>query len=76
LYPNPSTGLVKVLLNNLADTEATIDVFDFTGRNVHSSRGNFANSEIDLDLSSLSKGIYIVKVNSSSKQQSTKLVLE
>ncbi|MBY0426599.1 MAG: M4 family metallopeptidase [Cytophagales bacterium] len=77
IFPNPSeSGIVKVEVKNAIDLEATIDVFDFTGRNVHSSIGNFSNREIDLDLSSLSKGIYIVKVNSSSKQQSTKLVLE
>jgi hypothetical protein len=52
LYPNPTTGIINLIGNNIIKTE----VFDITGK----SQGLFYGNQIDL--SSLPGGIYILNV--------------
>ncbi|MDX2361522.1 MAG: T9SS type A sorting domain-containing protein [Crocinitomicaceae bacterium] len=58
VYPNPSTGLVKVS-GTLSD-EATVTVLDQSGRVLISS--DISNGD-QLDLSTFENGMYIVRIN-------------
>jgi len=57
IYPNPSSGLVTISSNQPI---ANIDVFDVTGKLVHSQQNNGKQTNTVLDLSVLSNGIYFI----------------
>lgn len=69
LYPNPSRG--KVFLHGSFDRyEALeIDVFAIGGNKVMTIQSTWENQSIELDISSLDPGLYILKINGNSAQQ-------
>lgn len=69
VYPNPASNVINVR------SEFTIDnlsVLDLTGRTVKQQISN--NKEFSLDVSDLSKGIYLVKLSSGDKEAVTKFI--
>ena len=69
VYPNPTSNVINVR------SEFTIDnlsVLDLTGRTVKQQISN--NKEFSLDVSDLSKGIYLVKLSSGDKEAVTKFI--
>ena len=69
IYPNPATESLSILLNE--KESALIEIFDQTGRRVHSQKSNTEVLKIELNVSDFSAGIYTVKViqaNRSSEQ--------
>jgi alpha-tubulin suppressor-like RCC1 family protein len=58
VYPNPTSGIVTISTNQ---TVASIDVFDVTGKLVH-SQNNIKQHNSSIDLSQLSNGIYFINV--------------
>ena len=70
LYPNPASSFVNVLSKNNFDIES-VTIFTLTGQKVLESNAS------SLDVSTLSKGIYVVKVrNSYGKSFVQKLIKE
>ena len=69
LYPNPATDFVNI---NSADTIDSYLIHDLTGRVVESSNPNSNNFRIDV--TSLNKGVYLVKLSSGDKTSSIKLI--
>jgi hypothetical protein len=62
MFPNPSSGLVQ-LDYDLGEAEFTIiQVFDLSGKLVHSEIIQDSFGTMELDLTSLSTGVYIYKV--------------
>lgn len=71
VYPNPTSNVINVR------SEFTIDnlsVFDLMGRTVKQQISN--NKEFSLDVSDLSRGIYLVKLSSGEKEAVTKFIKE
>lgn len=71
IYPNPTSNVINVR------SEFTIDnlsIFDLMGRTVKQQISN--NKEFSLDVSDLSKGIYLVKLSSGEKEAVTKFIKE
>lgn len=68
LFPNPVKDIV-----NLTNTEAIskVEIFTLLGQKIKEFTGN--KTEIQIDLSNLEKGIYLVKVTSEGKSQTVKL---
>ena len=61
IYPNPSTGIFNVSLGNIAPS--LIEVYDLTGKIILSKKDIVtSNSELAIDLSSASQGVYFVKI--------------
>lgn len=60
IYPNPATESLSILLNE--KESATIEVFDETGRRIHSQKSNTEASKIEMNVSDFSSGIYTVRV--------------
>jgi hypothetical protein len=62
VYPNPSAGKCLLTVNNDKTGAITIEVFNMIGNQVLSLRDvkNATDFEKELDLSHLSKGVYIV----------------
>ena len=74
IYPIPSKGIFNVSMGTI--TPKIIDVYDLTGKIVY-SKSEFQNnpSQFSLDLSSISSGIYFVKI-SSDNQSVTKRIIK
>jgi len=78
VYPNPVTGIANIHLTPGANDEmVTISVYDVTGRMVMSqSRLNSKEtSDVVLDMSQLSNGMYIIRLESSEAVLSRKVML-
>ncbi len=63
LFPNPSDGVVFVRLNKEDVETATIEVFDGIGRRVYSYSQLGVKGLIEVDLSGLNPGIYLVRAD-------------
>jgi uncharacterized repeat protein (TIGR01451 family) len=71
IYPNPTSGSFLVSLRAQGDTLAKISVTDLLGKEVLVIGANSA-TEINIDASKLSKGIYLVKIITATKKETVK----
>ena len=70
IYPNPNKGQFTI---NLPEEDCEITVFNSLGQEVHHS---YAQGRTDLNLESLTNGIYLVTVKSESAVRTLKFVKE
>jgi hypothetical protein len=76
ISPNPLASGLAVLRYSLPKgRSATVEVFNASGRLVHSSFG-IRNSSFRLDLRSMPAGVYLVRVETDSYSATQKLVVE
>ncbi|MFA7616534.1 MAG: T9SS type A sorting domain-containing protein [Weeksellaceae bacterium] len=59
IYPNPAKDVLNVKNKSAIDQ---IVISDITGKTVYSQKN--LNSEVQIDLNGLSKGVYMIKINS------------
>ncbi|MDX1278736.1 T9SS type A sorting domain-containing protein [Oceanihabitans sediminis] len=71
MYPNPTKNILNII-TNLQDSK--IEVYDITGKLVLKKHLNFQKNKIDL--SGISAGVYLVKVDAQSKSLTKKLIIE
>jgi len=60
LYPNPSSNILNIYSAN--QPIQTIQLFDLTGKQLM-ERDGIDNNQLSLDVSSISKGIYFIRLN-------------
>ena len=72
LYPNPSSGYVKIISSDLSET-AKINVFDVLGKLTFSDLTNDINN-YTLDVSNLKSGIYFITISTKTKSSSNKFI--
>ena len=60
-YPNPSNGIVNITLSEWDDIEITLSVYDVLGKNILSQK--IYKNKTQLNLTSLSTGIYLLSIN-------------
>lgn len=76
MYPNPAKDVVT-LDYNLTDTNATVTIFDVTGRLVHEMALNSVSGTNELNVSAYPAGLYLVLVKQGAEVvSSSKLVVE
>jgi uncharacterized repeat protein (TIGR01451 family) len=71
-YPNPTSDIVTFNLKNTSATIDSIEVMDVLGKRLLTKTNNYSNASIDL--SSLSKGMYLVKVRAAGQEKTIKIV--
>lgn len=71
IYPNPSKGSINLQLNDNSD--AYVEIYDISGKQHYSYQVNQTNST--LDISKLSSGTYIIKVQQNGRISSQKLMV-
>jgi hypothetical protein len=70
IYPNPAKDVLNVVMKN---TEvASIEIFDITGRRVQTSLLDADNTEVNV--TSLPKGLYMVRTKGSGNMQTSKFI--
>lgn len=74
LYPNPARGVVNVLFDNNEGETSTITIYDILGKLVKTIENKLENNA-SIDVSSLKKGVYFLKIKSSTSEQTKKLVI-
>lgn len=76
VYPNPSKGKFNVVLSS--SDEVKVEVFDIRGRSVYNksyqSDGAVFNKEIDLN--TISSGVYIFNIESAGKKEARRIIIE
>ena len=77
VYPNPSSGVFSIALTNHGSKPATLRVFDLSGKLVYNESIEALNVVVkkQLDLSSLSKGVYTLRVRSEAGNGIQKLTI-
>ncbi|WP_320019757.1 CARDB domain-containing protein [Labilibaculum manganireducens] len=73
LYPNPVSDVLNIELNNNYDFKNSIEVVDIKGMTVYKQQYN--KNCIQLDVSSLKKGMYIIKVIGADYIRSSKVLI-
>jgi len=79
IYPNPATSYLSIELNSDTRQQINIIIFDNVGRQQISKNvlAETGNNYISIpDVSNLPSGIYIIKVNTSSKMLIDKFIVE
>jgi hypothetical protein len=61
-YPNPVENTLHIIFNNTSPTNYTI--FDINGREVKKGEFNIINNKSIIQLNSLQKGVYLLKIDS------------
>ncbi len=74
VFPNPTSGIVNVSLNNGISDNAEIVVTDINGKVVFSE--TLDDEKVSFDLSGNAKGLYFVKISSGGRNFSEKIVLK
>ncbi len=74
VWPNPSNGNFSINVN--ASESGVISIYDITGNLIKKIDTNKETFEYKIDLTNLSKGIYMVNVDSKSEHYSKKIILE
>lgn len=72
VQPNPSNGLITLVLNQ--ETNGLIEVIDLNGKVQFSTR--MIGTELQIDLSGISKGTYLLKFNTDSTVIQKRIVLQ
>jgi hypothetical protein len=75
LYPNPSTGLITLEINNPNGQELHIVILDMAGRHLFSKTVSNMHLTEQVDLGRFPGGFYMVKLSSGNLTKITKLVL-
>jgi hypothetical protein len=78
LRPNPSGGIFDIYISGVIDEEVMIRVIDLSGKIVMSDKLMIARDKTDhrMDLSSLAKGIYFIRIETANGVKTSKMILQ
>lgn len=79
LYPNPNDGMFRLILNNVASNgNAEVSVSNVLGQEVFSTPVSVSNHTLNenMNLQHIGAGVYFVKVITSGKMYTAKLVIQ
>ena len=74
IYPNPANNKITILDKKKLPGETTITIFNITGTKVMQYEIGDRNA-VELDISTLAKGIYLVKIQTRTIIECKKLVV-
>jgi PKD repeat protein len=75
LYPNPTTGITTLSISNPSDyTNLGVAIYNAVGVQMYKTSGNLS-SDINLDLSTYSAGVYFIEIRSNEATFTKRLIL-
>ncbi len=75
IYPNPSTGLFTITMQNNS-IKSKLEIYNMLGEKVLEQLNVKPQPSMEIDLSAYPKGVYFVKINDETKIVSSKIVVE
>ncbi len=73
VYPNPATNILNISINNASINNAKVSIYTISGQQIMNS--NMSSNNIQLNIESLSKGVYFVNIiNENGFNKSVKFV--
>jgi subtilisin-like proprotein convertase family protein len=76
IYPNPNRGIAEISFDQNLSQDVEIEIINLTGKVVKRYNLNNSGNTFELDLSDLSSGIYLVKLQTDSRSAVKKLILK
>jgi len=76
IYPVPASDIINISLDNITDNQISIEVYDLLGRQNISTISNVTNGKTSLNISGLTRGIYVVKVTKGTTASVKKFIKE
>ena len=76
LYPNPADTTLTIEFSNSSSEELTLSLFNLQGKLIQKDIRNPIQRQIDLDVSKVSNGIYLLKIASGEKSTTKKLLVD
>lgn len=78
VYPNPANTIANVEFASLKSSNASIEITDIAGRLISSSTMNTTAgiNTVQLNVSKLAKGVYLLKLNANNKTEMVKVIIE
>jgi hypothetical protein len=73
IYPNPTEG--RLYVENSSSDKLSYKIYSISGRLV-GSRQNITDSRADVDLSTLTKGMYLISITTGEKTETHKVILK
>lgn len=73
LYPNPTLGILNIKVSSDIGEIGRVSIYDYSGKQVISDE--YFNQQVQLDVSYLNKGVYLVKLNNSAGVCTKKLII-
>jgi photosystem II stability/assembly factor-like uncharacterized protein len=74
VYPNPNQGSIQISLENATSKQSVVMIYDLVGNVVFKSIENAGSSVLNVDLSTVPAGMYIVQVTNGQKLYTSKIV--
>ena len=75
MYPNPANNVVNIKFNNALRGKLTISVYSIQGKRVFNTEAYSVNNKIEFNVSTLSNGMYFVKLKNGQKETVQKLII-
>ena len=74
IFPNPTTG--RLTVEALSEKCSAIEVYDLMGNKVYMLQAGNGMPTIDIDLTGLAKGVYLLKILRQEEMHNEVIVLE
>ena len=75
-YPNPSNGVITVVVDNPEGKTIEISVFNTSGQLISTATGNSANFKQVFDLTTYAEGMYSVQTKIGSQSYTNKVIIQ
>jgi hypothetical protein len=76
VFPNPASDLIVVQLGDLVKFDMKVELFDFTGKLVASSKINKGTTLAYFDAQTLYEGTYLVRISDGNEQIVRKIIIK
>ena len=78
IFPNPNTGMVLISFNDLKSEPMNIEIYSPEGKQVYNWCNSFSQgtNQIQLDLTVLPSGCYLIKLSDSNFEKMQRLMIE
>tara|TARA_B100001175_G_scaffold305922_1_gene303464 strand:- start:2215 stop:2712 length:498 start_codon:yes stop_codon:yes gene_type:complete len=76
ISPVPASDIINISFDNIGNDQISIEVYDLLGRQNMSTISNVTNGKTSLNISGLTRGIYIVKATSGSTTSVRRFIKE
>lgn len=77
ISPNPTKGILNILIQSATNNEVTINLFDLQGRKVFntSKKSNSGIFNSALDFSELANGVYLIDIQQGNKKTTRRIII-